>query len=289
MNVAILGSTGSIGKNVIEVCKHHGYKVTALSCNSNIDLLMEQYRELKPKILAVKDKKAYETLKKRLILEPVTILNKGGGIQICRHAQYDVIVNAIVGFAGLMASAEAASCGKRLAIANKESLVVYGESIMHIARENGTEILPIDSEHSAIFQTLQGNKKDEIEKIILTASGGPFREFTRDEIASKTAEEAIKHPRRHWLSQAVGFPEYLQIDFLHLDSQSGDRYLLCSDGLYNSMGESLPESADCDEGKSLLRETLASSRTVAEICDYLIDQSIAAEASDNVTAIVVFV
>ncbi len=194
MKVAILGSTGSIGKNVIEVCKNQGYTVTALSCNSNIDLLIEQYRELKPKMLAVKDKKAYDTLKKRLALEPVTIVNKGGGIQICRHAKYDVIVNSIVGFAGLLPAVEACHSGKRLALANKESLVIFGETIMQLAKEKGTEIVPIDSEHSAIFQALQGNRDNEIEKVILTASGGPFRDLSKEEIAKKTCEEAIKHP-----------------------------------------------------------------------------------------------
>lgn len=194
MKLAILGSTGSIGVSAIEIALDQGYEVVALSCNSNAERLIAQYRLLKPRYLAVEDPVAYQIVKEALKSEPVELLGAGGAKEIASMPIYDVIVNAIVGYAGLLPTFEALKSGKRLAIANKESLVVYGEELMKLAKEHGTELLPVDSEHSAIFQCLQGNEQNEIEKLILTASGGPFRGLCRDEIRGKKASEALKHP-----------------------------------------------------------------------------------------------
>ncbi len=194
MDVAILGSTGSIGTNAIEVCLNQHYNVVALTCNSRADLLIEQYYQLRPKFLAVENELAYKKIKDELKFEDVVVLGKGGTIEIAKNYNYDVILNAIVGYAGLLPTYQAVKSSKRLAIANKESLVVYGEELMKIAKEYDTELIPVDSEHSAIFQCLQGNYHNEIEKILLTASGGAFRNLSMAEIAKKPAKDALKHP-----------------------------------------------------------------------------------------------
>lgn len=194
MKLAILGSTGSIGVSAIEIALDQGYEVVALSCNSSAERLIAQYHLLKPSYLAVEDSVAYQTVKEALKFEPVELLGPGGAGQIASMPIYDVLVNAIVGYAGLLPTFEALKSKKRLAIANKESLVVYGEELMKLAKEYSTELIPVDSEHSAIFQCLQGNERNEIETLILTTSGGPFRGLRRDEIRGKKASEALKHP-----------------------------------------------------------------------------------------------
>ncbi len=194
MDVLILGSTGSIGKNAIEVCIAEGHNVVGLTCNKNVDLLLEQYNRLKPKFLAIESLDGFEKLKTQLNKEDVTILGPGGAYKLASDLDYHVVLNSIVGMAGLKPAYFAAKSGKRLALANKESIVVFGETLIKIANENSTEIIPVDSEHSAIFQCLQGEKNNEISKILLTASGGPFRNMTIEERAVSGPDKALKHP-----------------------------------------------------------------------------------------------
>lgn len=194
MKVAILGSTGSIGRTALQLCKSRAHEVRALACNSNVELIIQQYYEFKPSVLAVEDEYAYLQVKSKLASEDVCIYGKGGAELIAQANDYDVILNAIVGIAGLRPALKAALSKKRLAIANKESLVVFGETIISIAKEHGTELIPVDSEHSAIFQCLQGENSSHLQSVILTASGGPLREMSRKYRASVKAEQALKHP-----------------------------------------------------------------------------------------------
>lgn len=194
MNVVILGSTGSVGRSAVDVCKHENHKVLALSCEKNIEILIEQYWELKPKFLAVESKEKLDILKEKLLGEDVILFGKGGAEKISSELDYDVLVNAIVGIAGLKSTYLAAKTGKRIALANKESLVVFGEELMKISKDHSTEIIPVDSEHSAIFQCLNGEEKNDVSKILLTASGGPFRTMSVNRRSKCKSKEALKHP-----------------------------------------------------------------------------------------------
>lgn len=193
--LAVLGSTGSIGRNALEVARSDGDRVVAISFNKNYKLGLEQYREFRPDIVAVEDEEAYHIVKEALRDEAVTVLGKDGASLIAEGADYDVILLAIVGIAGLKPAYEAAKSSKRIAIANKEALVAYGVALLELCREHHTELIPVDSEHSAIFQCLQGSSPSEVSKLLLTCSGGPFRGLTRDEIALMPASKAIKHPK----------------------------------------------------------------------------------------------
>lgn len=193
--LAVLGSTGSIGRDTLEVARGDGHRVVAISFNTNYKLGLEQYYEFRPELIAVEDEAAYHIVKEQLKEEEVEVLHKGGAAYIAEHSDYDVILIAIVGIAGLEPAYKAAQSSKRIAIANKEALVAFGESLLERCKEHGTELIPVDSEHSAIFQCLQGSSQKEIDKILLTCSGGPFRRLSREEIAPMKAEQAIKHPK----------------------------------------------------------------------------------------------
>lgn len=194
-NIAVLGSTGSIGQNTLDIVRKDGHRLVAISFNKNYELGLEQYYEFRPEIVAVEDEGAYERVKEALRGEEVLVIHKGGASYIAEAGNYDVIVLAIVGIAGLEPAYKAATSSKRIAIANKEALVAYGEALMALCREHGTELIPVDSEHSAIFQCLQGSRRSEIAKIILTCSGGPFRTLAREDIARMPASRAIEHPK----------------------------------------------------------------------------------------------
>ena len=192
--IVLLGSTGSIGTQTLEVSKLHNIKIKALSAGRNIALLAAQAREFMPEYVCVADESRYSDLK--LMLNDIDIKVLCGKESICELAAMtcDITVNAIVGMAGFLPTLAALNAGNDIALANKETLVVGGEIIMKLAHEKKRRIFPIDSEHSAIFQSLlcsQGNKP---KKIILTASGGPFRGYTPEQIKNVTKEQALMHP-----------------------------------------------------------------------------------------------
>lgn len=193
--ISILGSTGSIGRQSLDVIKALDFEVTALTANKNVLLLEQQAREFKPKIAVVYDENGAKDLKIRLADTDVKVLTGMDGLlQAAAMEEADTVITAVVGTIGLRPTMAAIENGKRIALANKETLVCAGKLVMKAAKEYGAEILPVDSEHSAIFQCLMGNKGREIKRILLTASGGPFRGRTYDELANVTKAQALKHP-----------------------------------------------------------------------------------------------
>jgi len=195
--IAILGSTGSIGRNALRVIDALGpeYQVFALSAHSNVELLAEQAGRYKPRFVAVTNSDYAAQLRELLGGLDVEILAGPEGLtEIAELEEVDIVLTAVVGAAGLPAVLAAAKCGKQLAIANKEPLVVAGELLVSEAKKNGGTILPVDSEHSAIFQAMQAGTCEEVNKIILTASGGPFRGATVEDIQDVTLEQALAHP-----------------------------------------------------------------------------------------------
>lgn len=195
-NLVILGSTGSIGTQTLDIVRaQEGLKVFALAASTNVDLMEAQIREFKPSYAAMYDSAAYRDLKDRVKDLDVTVLEGMDGLlEICSIPGGDVVVTALVGMIGIQPTIAAIKARKTIALANKETLVTAGHIIMPLAREYGVSILPVDSEHSAIFQSLNGEDKKNLRKILLTASGGPFRGKTFDELKSMTVEDALKHP-----------------------------------------------------------------------------------------------
>ena len=188
----MLGSTGSVGRQALDVCRHRNIKVSALSAGSNISLLEEQIREFSPGLCAVADERAAADLAVRVADTGTRIISgKNSAEVIASEADADTVLNSVSGIAGLRPTLAAIRAGKRLALANKESLVTYGKVVMAEAERRGVMILPVDSEHSAVFQCLSGQK---IKKIILTASGGPFFGKKREELARITPADALAHP-----------------------------------------------------------------------------------------------
>ena len=195
-NLVILGSTGSIGTQTLDIVRaQEGLKVFALAASTNVDLMEAQIREFKPFYAVMYDSAAYRDLKDRVKDLDVTVLEGMDGLlEICSMPGGDVVVTALVGMIGIQPTIAAIRARKTIALANKETLVTAGHIIMPLAREYGVSILPVDSEHSAIFQSLNGENKKNLSKILLTASGGPFRGKTFDELKSMTVEDALKHP-----------------------------------------------------------------------------------------------
>lgn len=193
-SLIILGSTGSIGTQALEVARREGYCVTALAAGSNVDLLEQQIREFKPLYAAVFNEKAAQELKMRVSDTETKIFSGMEGVCEVARSEGDIVLNAIVGIAGLRPTLAAIDAGKDIALANKETLVTGGEIVNRKAAEKGVKILPVDSEHSAIFQSLQGAPEGSLKKIILTASGGPFYGKKREELENVTVEQALKHP-----------------------------------------------------------------------------------------------
>ena len=195
--IAILGSTGSIGRNALRVVDALGpeYAVVALSAHSNVELLASQARRYRPEFLAITNADYYDRLHELVSDLDVEILaGPGGLIEVAQLERVDTVLTAVVGAAGLPAILGAARKGKTLAIANKEPLVVAGQLLTQAARESGGMILPVDSEHSAIFQAMQAGSPEEVSRIILTTSGGPLRKATGAEMQNVTVEEALGHP-----------------------------------------------------------------------------------------------
>lgn len=195
-NLSILGSTGSIGTQALDVCEKAKIAVTALAANSNHGLLERQARRFKPKKVALVDEKAAAELKFNLRDTDIVVLSGQSGVCECAEEETaDTVLNGVVGMAGLEPTLCALNAKKTLALANKETLVAGGSLVTRTAAEKGVEILPVDSEHSAIFQCLQGmNKKEELKSIILTASGGPFFAKSEAELENVTVAEALNHP-----------------------------------------------------------------------------------------------
>ena len=195
-HVAIIGSTGSIGTQTLEIARwNQDIKICALSAGRNIDLLEKQAREFRPEIVGLWDEKLADELKDRLKDMDIRVVSGMDGlIEIAEYKTSDILVTAIVGMIGIRPTVAAIKAGKDIALANKETLVTAGHIIMPLAKEKGVSILPVDSEHSAIFQSLQGNTHDSIEKILLTASGEPFRGKSREFLKHVKLEDALKHP-----------------------------------------------------------------------------------------------
>ncbi|MBQ8116508.1 MAG: 1-deoxy-D-xylulose-5-phosphate reductoisomerase [Lachnospiraceae bacterium] len=194
--IAILGSTGSIGTQTLEVVRANGdLEVVALAAGSNVELMEKQIREFGPKLAGMWTEEAAKELKARIRdLEVKVVWGMEGLLEIAVFPEAEVLVTAIVGMIGIRPTIAAIEAGKDIALANKETLVCAGHIIMPLAARCGVSILPVDSEHSAIFQSLNGEPKERIEKILLTASGGPFRGRTRAELAGMRVEDALKHP-----------------------------------------------------------------------------------------------
>jgi 1-deoxy-D-xylulose-5-phosphate reductoisomerase len=197
--ITILGSTGSIGRSCLDVIKEHPgqFTIKALASNSNVELLIEQYRQFRPEYLCVVDSSKSKMLASALSGEPVRVMvGPEAVVSLAGLPDTDLVVNAIVGAAGLNASLETVSHGITLALANKESLVAGGPIFRPLLEQGKARILPIDSEHSAIWQSLLAGKKDEVRSLILTASGGPFREFPVEKFRTISVEQALDHPTR---------------------------------------------------------------------------------------------
>lgn len=193
--VSILGSTGSIGTQALEVCEKHTLKVTALAAHSSAELLEQQARRFKPETVCIYNEEKYGELKNRLSDTNVKILCGMDGLcEIAALPQTDIVLNSVVGMVGLLPTLTAIGAGKDVALANKETLVAGGSLVTSLASEKGVKIYPVDSEHSAIFQCLQGNKRSQLSKIILTASGGPFFGKTYEELSAVTKAQALRHP-----------------------------------------------------------------------------------------------
>ncbi len=195
-NVVILGSTGSIGKSALEVIRNFPdkFKVLGLAAKSSVETLEAQIIEFKPKYVAVYEKKAFEALRKRI--KNTEILHGQDGIlELAKIKEAQIVLSAIVGAAGLIPTFEAVKAGKTIGLANKESLVMAGEIIKREAKKTGAKIIPVDSEHSAVFQCIYGCNRSYIKKIWLTASGGPFRGKKKEEIENVTPKEALNHPK----------------------------------------------------------------------------------------------
>lgn len=193
--VSILGATGSVGRQALDVARGRGFCVDFLSANRDVSAMEEFAREFRPKAVAMADENAASELKLRLGDTDIKVLSGESGICEGIHASgSETVVNSILGEAGLIPSLAVIDSGKRLALANKESLVIAGDIVMSRAKEKGVEIIPVDSEHSAIFQSLKSGKSQEIKKLILTASGGPFFGKSREELSLVTLGDTLAHP-----------------------------------------------------------------------------------------------
>lgn len=192
--LTVLGSTGSIGTQTLDVARMHGYGIKALSANRNAELIEMQAREFHPSAVCMTDEAAYRDVKARLADTDITVTY--GEAALCETAALtcDMVINAVVGMVGLEPTLAALNAKNRVGLANKETLVTGGELVKAAAKSNGVDIVPIDSEHSAIFQSLMGNEQNKIEKIILTASGGPFFGYNKEKLRTVTMEQALHHP-----------------------------------------------------------------------------------------------
>ena len=196
MKLSILGSTGSIGTQTLDVAKEQGYEIKALCANKSVNKIEQQIREFKPEIAVLSDYDAAKELKIKVSDTNTKILCGKEGVEAAAtYDGVDVVLNSFVGMAGLIPTVQAINAGKTIALANKETLVAGGDYVMNLAKQKNISILPVDSEHSAIFQCLQGAAPNNaLKKVILTASGGPFFQYTREQLKNVKAADALKHP-----------------------------------------------------------------------------------------------
>ncbi len=195
-NVTILGSTGSIGTQALEIIRDssHKFNVAGLTCGKNIKLLSEQILEFRPRFVCVDQKEDIESLRKVVDCRGIEVLYGEEGLIKAAQMDTDIILNSLMGMRGMLPTIKGIEAGHDIALANKETLVAGGEIVMEEGKKRDVKILPVDSEHSAIFQCLEGNKGEEIKRILLTASGGPFRGWSEKELENVTPEKALKHP-----------------------------------------------------------------------------------------------
>ena len=194
-NIAILGATGSVGMQALDVAEKRGFRVDFISANKSVSKTEEIARKFKPRFVAMSDSECAKDLSQRLADTGIKVLSgEDGIISGIQESSAETVVNSIIGEAGLLPTLAVIDAKKRLALANKESLVIAGDIVMDRAKKNGVEIIPVDSEHSAIFQSLKSGKSSEIKKIILTASGGPFFGKSRDELRCVTLADTLAHP-----------------------------------------------------------------------------------------------
>ena len=206
--ISILGSTGSIGTQSLTVCKKMGYHVKAITAHSNWKLMEEQIRQFNPEKAVLTDMEAAQKLKEAVSDTATTVLSGMDGVlEVASDPQQDTVINALMGVAGLKPTVCAIEAGNNVALANKETLVAGGKLVTELVKKKGVLLTPIDSEHSAIFQCLQGNESKSVKRLIITASGGPFYGKTRSELAGIKKEQALKHPNwshsRSWTSRSV--------------------------------------------------------------------------------------
>lgn len=192
--IAILGSTGSIGKQALDIIERNPqkFKATVLSCAKSIELLSEQIDKFRPELVVVKNEKDARRLEEKH--RGIEIMYGMEGLIAAAESEYDLLLNSLVGMLGLVPTYHAVCKGRDIALANKETLVAGGQLVMEQVKKNGVKMLPVDSEHSAIFQALQGNRHEQLKKIYLTASGGPFRGYSLEQLEKVTLEQALKHP-----------------------------------------------------------------------------------------------
>ena len=195
-NISIIGSTGSIGTQALDIVRaNDDLKVVALACGSNIELLEKQAREFSPELVSVMSEEAADTLRVKLADTGIKVVSGMKGLcEVSAIDSADMTLTAVVGMIGVEPTLAAIEAGKDIALANKETLVTAGHLVMKAAAEKGVRILPVDSEHSAIFQSLQGNQNNKISRILLTASGGPFRNTPKEDLKNVTVKDALKHP-----------------------------------------------------------------------------------------------
>ncbi len=194
--IAILGSTGSIGTQTLQIVDRYPekFRITGLAAKSNAELLLAQIAKYKPLMAAIEDKQAYESICDRIPPETTLIGGKNAMLEIAEMEQAEILLVAVVGIAGLPAVMKGIESGKRIALANKEALVTGGRLVIDAVKARGEILYPVDSEHSAIFQCLQGQRRDAVKNLILTASGGPFREYSKEDLKKVTVADALKHP-----------------------------------------------------------------------------------------------
>jgi len=191
----IIGSTGSIGSQALDVCERLNIRVVGLAAGTNISVLEKQARKFNPLIVAVMDSEKGSELKQRLSDTPIKVVHGPEGmVEIAEFPGADTVLTSVVGIAGLIPTIKAIESGKNIALANKETLVTAGRLVIEAAKAKNIKIIPVDSEHSALFQSMSGSRKQDVEKLILTASGGPFRGFTSEQLKDVTIKQALKHP-----------------------------------------------------------------------------------------------
>ncbi|MBQ5898013.1 MAG: 1-deoxy-D-xylulose-5-phosphate reductoisomerase [Oscillospiraceae bacterium] len=278
--LSVLGSTGSIGTQTLDVCRNFGFKVVALAAGSNVELLEKQAREFKPKLVAVFDETAAKGLSIKLSDTDITVLGGIEGVLEAARIDCDTVLNAVTGIAGLRPTIAAIEAGNDVALANKETLVAGGKRVMDLAKERGVKILPVDSEHSAIFQCLQA-KGDyaRIQKLILTASGGPFFGKTLSELENMKPEDALAHPtwnmgRKVTIDSATMANKGLEIiEAAHLFGvpQNNIDVVIHRESIVHSLVEFTDNSVLAQLGVPDMRTPIQYALTVPERCESIVE------------------